>query len=294
MTDVPSGRGLIHTPTIKQPVQTARLGAQQDGGIEWNWSPGMIGHWVGTQRDVFAAKLNTSLGPVLRVYEFDRWNETFFQVDMLVLNGTLFAHPKVFNPNAGELSGYWWTCSGLEFTTPGDANNCKSSLGNPGSRLLSPATYEVDNTLQPKPWPWHDLTDPSTNKSVDLDLSWLLNSNGRGNDHFLRVVDGSRPHLTVIDKDLYGQAVGLHHAHELNGSKFWSGGGGGNSQRWYDWKDAPPSPSGRGYPANNGGGSGTNSFNSGTRGCFFEPQVGFGPVNQITKDNIAPSFSKWL
>ena len=193
---------------------------------------------------------------------------------MLVINGTLFAHPKVFNPNEAEVSGYWWTCSGVMFTTP-EGNNCRSGRGNPGTRLLSPATYEVDDTLQPRPWPWHQYTNATTNQTVDVDLSWQSNSNGRGNDHFLRVVDGSRPHLTVIDKDLYGDAVGLYHTHELNGSKFWSGGGGEGSQRWFDWKGAPPSPSGGAYPVANGGGCGNNS---GRCGCFFEPQVGVGPT----------------
>ena len=46
---------------------------------------------------------------------------------------------------------------------------------------------------------------------------------------------------------------------------------GGGSQRWYDWKDAPPSPSGSSKPRHNGGGT---DHNKGDQGCFFEPQVG--------------------
>lgn len=80
MTDVPTGRGLLHSPAIHQPVQAAKLDAQVDGGIEWNWSPGQLGHWAGTETPVYAAKLDTRLGPMIRVYEFDRFNDTFFQV----------------------------------------------------------------------------------------------------------------------------------------------------------------------------------------------------------------------
>ena len=47
LTDVPTGRSLVHSPAIHQPVVAAKLDAQVDGGIEWNWSPGQLGHWAG-------------------------------------------------------------------------------------------------------------------------------------------------------------------------------------------------------------------------------------------------------
>lgn len=34
---------------------------------------------------MYAAKLATRKGPMIRIYEFDRFNETFFQVDMMVV-----------------------------------------------------------------------------------------------------------------------------------------------------------------------------------------------------------------
>eukprot|EP01044_Picomonas_judraskeda_P036151 COSAG03_NODE_15820_length_419_cov_1.290625_1_plen_72_part_10 len=72
---------------------------------------------------------------MLRIYEFDRFNATMFQVDMLLHNGTLWAHPKTFNPNPTPLDGYWWTCVGQKFTSP--TQNCKPSPGNPGSRIIA-------------------------------------------------------------------------------------------------------------------------------------------------------------
>jgi hypothetical protein len=54
-------------------VLAAKLDAQVDGGIEWNWSPGQLGHWAGTETDTYAAKLTTRMGPMVRIYEFDRF-----------------------------------------------------------------------------------------------------------------------------------------------------------------------------------------------------------------------------
>jgi len=39
-------------------------------------------------------RLDTERGPVLRVYEFDRYNGTVWQVDMLLSNGSFVAHPR--------------------------------------------------------------------------------------------------------------------------------------------------------------------------------------------------------
>lgn len=39
-------------------------------------------------------RLDTERGPVLRVFEFDRYNGTVFQVDMMLSNGSFVAHPR--------------------------------------------------------------------------------------------------------------------------------------------------------------------------------------------------------
>ena len=43
--------------------------AWTSGGVEFNWSPGYIGHSTFTLSNVYAAQLNTSRGPVIRVWE---------------------------------------------------------------------------------------------------------------------------------------------------------------------------------------------------------------------------------
>ena len=62
---------------------------------------------------------------------------------MIIINGTLFAHPKIFNPLPTAIDAYWWTNVGQQFTAANQ--NCKPSAGNPGSRILSPAAYTVNN-----------------------------------------------------------------------------------------------------------------------------------------------------
>ena len=62
------------------------------------------------------AKVATPKGEVLRVGEFDRWNNTAWQVDMLLDGDRLFVHPKISNPNSHAVPGYWWTSAAFRST----------------------------------------------------------------------------------------------------------------------------------------------------------------------------------
>ena len=261
MKHMKSGREMLHSPSVHQPITASVLNAQVDGGIEWNYSPGRLGHWVGTERDVWAAKLQTTKGPAVRVWEFDRVNETFFQVDMIIVNGTFFAHPKLFNKGESDVTAYWWTCVGMQLKA--NNQNCKPSPGNRGTRVLTPATYDVGDSLHATPWPMF----PNTTGGDPVDRSWL-DTWIQGGDNFLRIYKPEEPFVAVVDRDVFGEAVGLYHGHPLNGTKFWTGGSDRGSQRWYFWEDAPASPNG----------DGTNGGGCGDCGCFFEPQVGNGPT----------------
>ncbi len=37
-------------------------------------------------------------------------------MDMFLENDTLWSHAKVTNPNAADLTGYWWTCVAMPAT----------------------------------------------------------------------------------------------------------------------------------------------------------------------------------
>lgn len=70
---------LFHNPVF-QPANLAILNAWFSGGIEWNGL--MPGHTLVTCSPVFAAKVETDSGPILRLYEFDRVREAIWQVDL--------------------------------------------------------------------------------------------------------------------------------------------------------------------------------------------------------------------
>lgn len=98
--------------------------------FEQNWSPGIIGHSAFSETQVYLAQVNTTRGPMLRVYEFDRYNGSTWQVDMIIHEGTFLAHPRVTNPTAKDLRGYWWTCVAV--------------TAKPTTRIFSPATHVAE------------------------------------------------------------------------------------------------------------------------------------------------------
>ena len=51
--------------------------------------------------------LSSRLGPVVRVWEYDRLNSSVWQVDMLFEDDVMYAHAKITNPTAADLRGYW-------------------------------------------------------------------------------------------------------------------------------------------------------------------------------------------
>lgn len=128
------GRQLFFNNPAHQPANIGYRKAWTAGGAEWNWSPGHVGHSVFSESPVYTAVLNSTMGPVVRVWEYDRLNGTVWQVDMLFDDdGMMWAHPKVTNPNEAELPGYWWTCVAM----PVDYPSAKT-------RIISPATGSVN------------------------------------------------------------------------------------------------------------------------------------------------------
>jgi hypothetical protein len=136
-------RDILYNSKAHQPANIAALKAWVAGGAEWNWSPGIIGHSVFSETQVYLAQVDTNRGPMLRVYEYDRYNSTVWQVDMMIHNGTFFAHPKVRNPNDVDLRGYWWTCVAVD--------------AKPSTRIFAPATHVAQTSRSPTrnaPWPY--------------------------------------------------------------------------------------------------------------------------------------------
>lgn len=171
------GKQMLFNNPAHQPANIGYLKAWSSGGAEWNWSPGKIGHSAFTESPVWTAVLPTRLGPAVRVWEYgmpsgpqtsdcggltvrpiwgthafgprvgtDRLNGTTWQVDVLLVNGTMFAHPKVSNPHPVELPGYWWTCVAMPVDSPRTRAPMRRSNLGPGRR--APPTYSAAPTTQ--------------------------------------------------------------------------------------------------------------------------------------------------
>ena len=134
----PDGRELLCRNPVFQPANLAIRNAWFSGGIEWNL--GLFGHAFTTCSPLFAATFMSVDGsPGLRLYEFERCTQLFWQIDFTLPSGSpwLIAHARVMNPNADPAPLYWWT----NIAVP-DA---------PGVRVLAPArdALYIDFDLQP-------------------------------------------------------------------------------------------------------------------------------------------------
>ena len=88
-------RDLLFDNRAHQPANIGALKAWASGGCEWNWSPGIIGHSAFSETQTYMARVETERGPLVRVYEFDRYNGTVWQVDMIIANGSVIVHPRI-------------------------------------------------------------------------------------------------------------------------------------------------------------------------------------------------------
>jgi hypothetical protein len=227
MHDKVAGREFFFDNPAHQPANIGARGAWVAGGLEFNWAPGFLGHSAFTEERVWAARLQTELGDVVRVYEFDRYNSTVYQVDLLLDGDELWTHVKVHNPNNDTVLGYWWTCA--------------AHTASPGTRILAPAstvtveTY-VGSPLRNAPWPNFDngMLNSTFSGMGDerlVDSSFLGNIAYTG-DYFLRVPQNSRRWIAHVDDS--GDYVAVH-GHPLNGTKFFTWGQSGPGRFMQDF-----------------------------------------------------------
>ena len=130
-------REVVFANPAHQPANIAVLKAWSSGGIEYNFSPGIIGHSVFSESPVWMGTLQTERGEVLRTYEYDRFNASVWQVDHWMHNGTLWLHPRVVptrkaGGEGGCLQGYWWTCVAYP--------------AEPDTRVLAPAEWTAQTS----------------------------------------------------------------------------------------------------------------------------------------------------
>eukprot|EP00756_Hemistasia_phaeocysticola_P062386 Hpha_TRINITY_DN5820_c0_g1::TRINITY_DN5820_c0_g1_i1::g.45580::m.45580 len=129
-------RELFFANPAHQPANIGYRKAWTSGGCEWNWAPGHIGHSVFTESPTYMATIDTERGAVVRVWEYDRQNHTVWSVDMFMEGDAFWVHPKIRNPTAAEIPGYWWTCVAMTATD--------------FTRIVAPADLSVTPCT---PWP---------------------------------------------------------------------------------------------------------------------------------------------
>lgn len=226
-------RDVIFNNKAHSPANIAALKAWASGGAEWNWSPGIIGHSAFSETQVYLARVKTKRGQVLRVYEFDRYNGTVWQVDMALTNGSFMAHPRVSNPTDADLRGYWWTCVAVATAQDGS------------TRVLTPATHLAESSRKPfrhAAWPAYaegienssftGYTPTADAPSMRRDMSYI--GNHQLGDQFLRIPDTVyTPYIGHVASAQDGYT--LVHGHPLNGTKFFTWGDSGPGRFMQDF-----------------------------------------------------------
>ena len=215
-----------------QPANIGALKSWASGGCEFNWSPGIIGHSAFSETQVYMARIDTERGPMLRIYEFDRYNGTVFQVDMIVGNSSVLVHPKITNPTNSDLRGYWWTCVAVEATE--------------NTRILAPATRVAQTSredtqrsgvkMRDSVWPHYAMAIENAS-FVGYEGKYPTDNSFIGNhqlgDMFLRIPDDQVYTPYIAHTELDGFV--LVHGHPLNGTKFFTWGQSGPGRFMQDF-----------------------------------------------------------
>ncbi len=204
-------RELLFDNPVLQFANLAIRDAWFSGGVEWNGP--LYGHSLLTCSPVFAAVVDTSRGPILRLYEFDRARETTWQVDLFLPAGEdkLWVHIKAINPNAHEVRFYWWTNIAVPLTDR--------------TRVLSPADYALSHGAagnSRRPFPVFDGFDGSYPFSYPY-----------ADSIFFRKPGQPKPWSVCVNAG----GVGLAHVSTrvLSGRKFFTWGTTRGGRRWMDF-----------------------------------------------------------
>ncbi len=206
-------RELLFDNPVFQPANLAIRNAWFSGGIEWNGP--LYGHSLLTCSPVFVGRVDTTRGPIVRVYEFDRVLETTWQVDLFLPQDAcrLWVHVKAVNLNSHDIRFYWWTNIAVPLTRE--------------TRVLVPMDYTVAHSafssgIEPRGFPFFDGFDGSYPARYPYSQSI-----------FFRKPGSVRAWSACVD----GEGRGLCHVSTttLSGRKLFTWGSGRGGQRWMDY-----------------------------------------------------------
>ncbi len=204
-------RELLFDNPVLQFANLAIRDAWFSGGVEWNGP--IYGHSLLTCSPVFAGRVETSRGPLLRLYEFDRALETTWQVDVFLpsQDDRLWVHVKAINPGARDARFYWWTNIAVPLARE--------------TRVLSPADYALSHEKSGNgrlAFPVFEGFDGSYPFNYPYAKSVFFRKPGEG-----------KPWSVCVD----GQGRGLSHVSTptLFGRKFFTWGTSRGGKRWMEF-----------------------------------------------------------
>jgi hypothetical protein len=214
LRDLAADRDLLFTNRRLQFANFALTDAWFAGGIEWNL--GSTGHSATTSRPVFAARVSSSRGEALRIWEWERTRDLVFSVDLLMPadRPLLLAFVRVHNPDPEPKPLYWWT----NIAAPEEQ----------GVRVLAPAARAwrtgYDGSIVDVDIPFAD--DPGT------DVSYPLLAK-RAADYFFQVPPERRPWIAAVQAD--GRGLIQTATAQLHGRKLFLWGTAAGGRHWQEW-----------------------------------------------------------
>ena len=214
LRDLAADRDLLFTNRRLQFANFALTDAWFAGGIEWNL--GSTGHSASTSRPVFAARVSSSRGAALRIWEWERTRDLIFSVDLLMPadRPLLLAFVRVHNPDPEPKPLYWWT----NIAAPEEQ----------GVRVLAPAARAwrtgYDGSIVDVDIPFAD--DPGT------DVSYPLLAK-RAADYFFQVPPERRPWIAAVQAD--GRGLIQTATAQLHGRKLFLWGTAAGGRHWQEW-----------------------------------------------------------
>ncbi|NNM45723.1 DUF5107 domain-containing protein [Knoellia koreensis] len=215
MVDLATGRELLHRNPRLRWANFGLTDAWFAGGIEWNL--GSTGHATTSNLPMHAAVLDTELGPVVRLWEWERTRDLVLQVDLWLSGPRLLASTRVINPDPEPKPLYYWTNIAVPETA--------------GSRVLVPAdtAWRTDykGVLERVAIPFPD---------GDVDVS-IPRASRYAADYFFEVGGQRGRVVTAVEPDGHGFAQTSTDA--LRGRKLFLWGHGPGGQRWQDWLGVP-------------------------------------------------------
>lgn len=211
------GRDLVHRNPRLRWANFGLTDAWFAGGIEWNL--GSTGHTTLSNRPMHAAVLDTALGPIVRLWEWERTRDLILQVDLWLSGARLMASTRVVNPDPEPKPLYYWTNIAVAETAD--------------TRVLVPADTawrtDYNGVLERVPVPFPD---GSVDISVARDSRYAA-------DYFFEVAHQDGRLVCAVEPD--GRGFAQTSTQALHGRKLFLWGNGPGGQRWQDWLGVPGS-----------------------------------------------------